>query len=116
MPASSIRPDTYSKSKYASVLSQLGGWSWFQSLLEELQGVAQKHNTTIANVACKWVLDKPQVAAILAGARNATHVPDHQAAFLIKLDQDDRAKIDAVLQKGAQAKGDCYTWERGGVF
>lgn len=55
-----VRADTYSKSKYASVISQAGGWEWFQALLTALHGVAQKHGSDIATVASKWVLDQPQ--------------------------------------------------------
>ena len=56
-----VRADTYSKSKYASVISQSGGWDWFQSLLRELDGVARKHGADIATVSSRWVLDQPQV-------------------------------------------------------
>ena len=55
-----VRADTYSKSKYSSVISQAGGWEWFQRLLGALHGIAQKHSTSIANVASRWVLDQPQ--------------------------------------------------------
>lgn len=58
-----MRADTYSKSKYASVISQSGGWDWFQALLRELDGVARKHDVDIATVASRWVLDQPQVIA-----------------------------------------------------
>ena len=60
-----VRADTYSKSKYASVISQSGGWDWFQSLLRELDEVARKHDADIATVASRWVLDQPQVTASL---------------------------------------------------
>lgn len=56
------------------VLQEVGNWSWFQRLLETLNTVAQKHGTTISNVASRWVLDKPQTPAIILGARNANHV------------------------------------------
>lgn len=32
-----------------------------QALLQALSGVAQRHGVPIADVAVKWVLDKPQV-------------------------------------------------------
>ena len=66
--------DTSSKSKYGSVIMQRGGWEWFQSLLSALDSIAKKHNTTISNVASRWVLDKPAVGGVILGARNATHV------------------------------------------
>lgn len=57
-----VRADTYSKSKYGATINEAGGWAWFQSLLSVLDGVAQKHGSSIANVATRWVLDRPQVS------------------------------------------------------
>jgi aryl-alcohol dehydrogenase-like predicted oxidoreductase len=84
--------------------------------LQVLQQVADKHSTSISNVASRWVLQRPAVPAIILGARNATHVPDHQRLFTFELDGDDLAAIDAVLVEGGKPKGDCYDWERGGSF
>lgn len=78
--------------------------------------MASKHNSNISNVACRWVLDKPQVASLILGARNAKHVADHQALFDLALTPDDLAAIGEVLAKGKQPQGDVYSWERGGVF
>ena len=111
-----MKADTYSKSKYASVLGQVGGWAWFQTLLTELDNIAKKHSTSIANVSCRWVLDRPAVAGIIVGARNANHVQDHQALATVQLDADDRARLAEVLANGRQAKGDVYDWERGGLW
>ena len=57
-----VRADTFSKSKYASVVTQAGGWEWLQALLSALHSIAQKHGSDIATVASKWVLDQPQVS------------------------------------------------------
>lgn len=51
-----------------------------------------------------------------AGARNARHVADHEALFSFALDTEDQAAIDEVLAQARRPRGDCYTWERGGVF
>ena len=39
-----------------------------------LDSIARKHRSSIPNVASKWVLDRPGVAGIILGARNADHV------------------------------------------
>ena len=39
-----------------------------------LDSIARKHRISIPNVASKWVLDRPGVAGIILGARNADHV------------------------------------------
>jgi aryl-alcohol dehydrogenase-like predicted oxidoreductase len=81
-----------------------------------LDGIATKHNTSISNVAARWVLQRPAVPAVILGARNALHVPDHQQLFTFSLDDSDLSAVQEVLDAGQQPKGDCYTWERGGVF
>ena len=55
-----VRVDTYSLSKYSSVVQEVGGWEWLQRLLEALDAVARRHGASIANVAQRWVLDRPQ--------------------------------------------------------
>ena len=56
-----VSTNTYSKGKYVSVISQAGGWAWFQQLLTVLDGIAKKHSVDIATVSSRWVLDQPQV-------------------------------------------------------
>lgn len=113
---SRVRVDTYSKSKYGSVIGQTGGWDWLQELLQALSGVAAKHGVSIADVSAKWVLDKPQVAGVIVGARNANHVADHQRVCGLTLDGEDQSAIQAVLDRGVAPTSDCYTWERGGKW
>lgn len=81
-----------------------------------LRRVADKHDTSISNVASRWVLQRPAVPSIILGARNALHVPDHQQLFDFVLDDSDTAEIQGVLSSGRQPQGDCYDWERGGAF
>jgi len=113
LPISQVRIDTSSKSKYARVIFEVGGWDWFQSLLQVLDSVARKHGTTISNVASRWVLDKPGVAGVILGARNAAHLQDHTALFSLRLDDEDRGRISEVLGRAKRPRGDCYAWERG---
>ena len=64
---------------------------------EELRAIAQKHGVTPAQVALKWLLDQPGVAAI----PKAVRVESQQAnldALKITLDNTDRAVI-AMLPK-----------------
>lgn len=76
-----------------------------------------QHNTPIANVAARWVLQQPAVPAIILGARNASHVADHRRLFGFELDGADLAAVDGLLAEGRAPRGDCYAWERGlGAF
>jgi aryl-alcohol dehydrogenase-like predicted oxidoreductase len=113
LPPSAVKADTYSLSKYASVVGTVGGYAWLQDLLAALQKVGDKHGVGIAEVASAWVLAKPAVAGVIVGARNADHVAQHRRVFGFELDEADLGRIGGVLDRGVQAKSDCYTWERG---
>jgi len=112
-PPSSVKLDTVSKRKYAPVIGEAGGFEWYQRLLRALDGIAKKHDTTISNVAAKWVLDRPGVAGVILGARNASHAADAPVLANLQLDEADKAAISEVLAAGKKPKGDCYQWERG---
>ena len=63
-----VRLDTASKQKYASVLGADGDWAWFQRLLAVLRRVGDSHGgVSIANVAARWVLQRPAVGALIIG-------------------------------------------------
>ena len=118
LDGSDVTLDTSSKRKYASVIGYAGGYKWFQTLLETLRSVGDKHGgASVANVAARWVLDSNNVTpAIILGARNAAHVDDHRRMFTFELDAEDKAAIEAVLARGKAPSADCYTWERGGPW
>ena len=60
--------NTASKRKYASVLGAVGGWPWFQRLLRVLRAIGDRHGSSVANVASRWVVDQPAVGALILGA------------------------------------------------
>ena len=89
-----------------------GGWQLFQELLHILDSIAKKHHCSIANVATRFILDKPQVAGVIIGARLGitNHINDNARVFDVKLDQDDISLINAITAKSndlIQAIGDC---------
>jgi 2,5-diketo-D-gluconate reductase B len=64
---------------------------------EELGVIARKHGATPAQVALKWLLDQPGVAAIPKAARRESQIANLEALKL-ELDDSDRAAI-AMLPK-----------------
>jgi 2,5-diketo-D-gluconate reductase B len=62
---------------------------------EELSVIAGKHDATPAQVALKWLLDQPGVAAIPKAARRESQVANLEAMKLV-LDDADRAAIAAL--------------------
>ena len=97
--------------KYRLIIDEFGPWDLFQTLLETLRAVADRHGVSLASVATRWVLDQPQVAAAIVGARYARHLPQTLEVFGLKLDAADRAAIDAVLGKAAGPSGPVYGLE-----
>jgi enamine deaminase RidA (YjgF/YER057c/UK114 family) len=63
----------------------------------------------MANVATRWVLQQPAVAAGIVGARpgEREHRADNLRAFSVTLDADDLAVIDAALGRTQRIPGDC---------
>lgn len=104
--------DTASLRKYKNMIDAWGGWKLFQTLLSTLQSIAQKHNVSIANVAVRYVLDRPAVGGVIVGARLgiAEHIADNAKVFSFSLDQEDYSKLDAILSQSRnlyQLIGDC---------
>ena len=104
--------DTVSLQKYKNMIDAWGGWNLFQELLRKLEQIAQKHGVGIANVATRYILDKPQVAGVIIGARLgiSEHIAENSSVFDLKLDNDDYDQIKEVISKSSDlfaSIGDC---------
>ncbi|MCG8481301.1 MAG: aldo/keto reductase [Spirochaetales bacterium] len=108
-PAAADLAGNWSLMKYHRFIRVFGGWELFQELLRVLADIARKHGVSISNVATKWVLDHPAVAAILIGARlgKSEHIADNLRLFAFSLDDEDRAAIRAVRSRAEPIPGDC---------
>ena len=103
---------TASLQKYKNMIDAWGGWQLFQELLFTLDKIAKKHNCSIANVSTRFVLDRPQVAGVIIGARLgiANHREDNSKVFDVKLDDEDISSISRVTAKSNDlfdVIGDC---------
>ncbi|MEM7302202.1 MAG: aldo/keto reductase [Pseudomonadota bacterium] len=98
--------------KYRLIIDEFGSWDHFQSLLQALKTVGDRHGVTLGSVATRWVLDQPQVAAAIVGARYARHLPKTLQTFEFKLDDEDRALIDAIIAQAHGPSGPVYALER----
>lgn len=98
--------------KYKLIIDDFGGWDLFQELLRALARIAGKHKTSIANVAMRYILDKPAVASVIIGAVNRNHLADHLELARVRLDGADRAAIAAVTGRRKGPEGDTYELER----
>jgi aryl-alcohol dehydrogenase-like predicted oxidoreductase len=103
---------TASLRKYKQMVDAWGGWGLFQELLSALKHVADKHRVSIANIAVRYILDRPAVAGVIVGTRLgvAEHREDNTRSFDVILDAEDHTQIEAILAKSRdlyQLIGDC---------
>jgi aryl-alcohol dehydrogenase-like predicted oxidoreductase/enamine deaminase RidA (YjgF/YER057c/UK114 family) len=101
--------EDWSKSKYKRFIAAIGGWSALQTILTALHEIARKHGVSVANVATRWVLEQPAVAAVIVGARlgEREHRADNAALFSFSLDKDDKQQIDEAMASTRRIPGDC---------
>ncbi len=104
--------NTASLNKYKQMINAWGGWALFQELLTVLKSAADKHGVSIANVASRFILDRPAVAGVIVGARLG--LSDHRAnnaqVFQFSLDPADTDAVAAVTDQGQDLLayiGDC---------
>ena len=101
-------PD-WSRSKYKRFIDTAGGWSVYQDILKAASQIAHKHNVSLSNVASRWVLEHPAVAATIIGARlgENEHRDDNLKVFTFSLDEEDRALLDEAFAASKAIPGDC---------
>jgi aryl-alcohol dehydrogenase-like predicted oxidoreductase len=101
-----------SLTKYKLIIDDFGGWPLFQRLLEALRTIAARHGVDIATVASRYVLERPQVAAVIVGARNRAHLAANTRIGALRLTDQDRVEIGAVLPRRVSPAGDVFALER----
>lgn len=104
--------ENVSLDKYYRIIQDFGGWELFQKLLAALEAIAEKHGVTIAQVASRYVIEQPGVAAVIQGARHARHIDANVRLFAFELDDEDIAAINQVLDQAKGPAGDCYDLDR----
>lgn len=98
--------------KYRLIIDEFGPWERFQLLLGTLKDIGDRHGVSLAAVASRFVLDQPQVAAAIVGARYARHLPMTLEIFDVKLDDQDHAALDQILQQSDGPTGEVFALER----
>ncbi len=98
--------------KYRLIIDEFGPWERFQTLLRILKTIGDKHGVSLSSVATRWVLDQPQVAAAIVGARYARHLPMTLEVFRFALDAEDRTAIKALLDSAPGPSGSVFALER----
>jgi aryl-alcohol dehydrogenase-like predicted oxidoreductase len=66
-----------------------------QQALEKLRPIADRHQTSLGNLALAWLIAQPQTNAIV-GARNAEQSLENAKAAAVKLSAEELAEIDTI--------------------
>lgn len=101
-----------SLTKYRLIIDEFGGYALFQEVLQSLHAIACKYGVGIAEVAARYVLDKPGVSGVIIGARNKDHLAKLQQLNRFVLDDEDQNAIREIVDKSPGPRGPVYDLER----
>ena len=101
--------ETWSEMKYGRFIREAGGWDALQSLLRVVHEVALRHEVSMANVACRYILDQPSVGGVIIGARLgiSENRQDNLQLFQFELDAVSRSELDVAVGRLRSIPGDC---------
>jgi aryl-alcohol dehydrogenase-like predicted oxidoreductase len=98
--------------KYKLIIDDFGGWDLFQELLETLQAIAERHDSSIAQIASNWTLAQPAVTAVIIGATSSRHLTQNVRIPEITLSTEDLLAIKRITDRRSGPLQDVYDLER----
>jgi aryl-alcohol dehydrogenase-like predicted oxidoreductase/enamine deaminase RidA (YjgF/YER057c/UK114 family) len=103
------RDGTWSQMKYGRFIREAGGWPALQRVLRAAAGVARRHEVSLTNVATRFIMEQPGVAAVIVGARlgERAHIDDNARLCAFQLTAEDRTEIEAAVATLTAIPGDC---------
>ncbi len=109
-PARSV--ENRSLTKYRLIIHEYGGWDAFQELLRTLRAIADDRGGSIAQVALRYVLDRPGVAAAVVGMSRANRIKEAHSAMDLTLSPSQVERIRRLGTSAPGPRGDCFDLER----
>jgi aryl-alcohol dehydrogenase-like predicted oxidoreductase len=70
-------------------------------LVDEIHGIAAEHGCTPAQLALAWVLEQGDDIVPIPGTKRRRYLEENVGAVAVRLNADDRARIDRVIPPGA---------------
>ena len=98
--------------KYRLIIEEFGGMGLFQDLMHKLERISNKYNVGIAEIAMQYILQKPCVAGIIVGARNADRLENLHKLSILELDDEDLLEIKTIVSRAKGPGGPVYGLER----
>lgn len=106
---SDVELSTWSQMKYKRFIDAAGGWEPYQNVLKMVKQIANKYGVSIANIASRYVLENPNVAAVIVGARlgERNHIADNKKILQIDLGPEDISTLKEALKNLQPIPGNC---------
>ena len=98
--------------EHASRICELVVGAPYQSLLSTLTSIGEAHGAEPSAVAIRFILDRPEVAAVITGGTRRGQMARNVAAFSFALSGEDQARISDHLQRAPGPPGDVFELER----
>jgi aryl-alcohol dehydrogenase-like predicted oxidoreductase len=98
--------------KYRLIIEEFGGWEAYQDLLRELSAIGEAHGVGPAQVALRFVLDQPGVAAAIVGFSSPARMEENRRALQLRLTPADHAAIRRHTGPAPGPAGDIFALER----
>lgn len=74
-------------------------------IIDALQAIAVRRNSTVAQIALAWLLHQPVVTSVIIGAKNANQLKDNLGAVDVQLDAEDLQQLDVVSRLSPEYPG-----------
>jgi aryl-alcohol dehydrogenase-like predicted oxidoreductase/enamine deaminase RidA (YjgF/YER057c/UK114 family) len=100
---------TWSQMKYKRFIDVAGGWAKFQSVLNFLQHLAQKKQTTIAMLASHAILQQAACGAVIVGTRleKTDTLQQTEAIMDVFLSDAEKEEVSEAISNLQKIPGDC---------
>jgi aryl-alcohol dehydrogenase-like predicted oxidoreductase len=85
------------KADRAAFMAHLLNETTYQ-LVDELEGIAKAHDSTVARVSLAWVRAQPGVTSTIIGARRVTQLDDNVKSLEVTLTSAELTRLDALTK------------------
>lgn len=106
------QPENRSLVKYLLVIEDSLRWEGFQILLAMMKEIGDARGLSVSNVASRYILRKPHVAAVIIGTRSSRHVNSNTRLFEADITDEDVKRLDDFLAQFPTVDADCFDLER----
>jgi len=101
-----------SLTKYRLIIDEFGGWQRYQALLRTMAVVAERRGASIAQVALRYVLERPGSPSVILGVSRTERMEEALGALELRLEAEDGGDLEEAVATASGSGGDCFGLER----